>query len=339
MIAGAAAAQTPEPVAGEVVVIPFSTNVQVDGDLTDWANIDVIITNDGPEPSLDPSTTGEMQWQVAADAESLYFAATITDTTIIAGQHGDNYWNEDSIELYLNFSGTEFATTYGPGIGQITISAVDIGNTDPTLLTLSGNGASGFDVTGFVFSTHDGWGLEIAVGLVGVFELVSGEDFGLQVQANGSSGGDRDLKLNWSAADVSDTSFRDPSVFGTAIAFDPPGAREVVEPTSAAELPTGDADAGVGLEEQAVVEDPPATQPSNNDGDPQSGRALLIAAVISSATILLGGIWFEQRRKKSEQRLGLSAANSSDAPPGLESIFDDAALADGVEDGGDDAHP
>ena len=70
---------------------------------------------------------------------------------------------------------------------------------------------------GFVFATADGWGLEIEMPLAGLVDPAEGVTFGVQVQANGSSGGDRDTKLSWSLADVGDTSFTDPSVFGTGV--------------------------------------------------------------------------------------------------------------------------
>ena len=88
--------------------------------------------------------------------------ATVTDDAIIAGQNGEQYWLEDSVELYLNFADLG-ATQYGEGIAQIRVPAVDIGNTDPSSLTISGNGSEDFAIEGFVFATADGWGLEVAI--------------------------------------------------------------------------------------------------------------------------------------------------------------------------------
>ena len=321
-----AAAQAPPEVDGELVHVPLiptgelASGIVLDGDLGDWATLPAIVTNDGPVPSTDPANSGQMRWQVAADSSTLFFAATITDDNIVAGQHGDDYWNEDSIELYLNVSGDLLATTSGDGIGQITISPVDRGNTDPTQLTVSGSGAPQFGVTGFVFATTAGWGLEIAVDLGSKLDLVDQAEFGLQVQANGSSGGDRDLKLSWSNADVDDVSFQDPSVFGRAVLLLDPAVlpAETVEETEAAVVDT-DTEAVAATDDAAVVET--IAQPDAADNEPKESRTLLIAAIFSAASILVGGSWFEHRRKKSEaasSQLKLGDALAESAEENLE---------------------
>jgi hypothetical protein len=316
----AVAAQAPVEVPGEVVVVSVLADgaIVLDGDLGDWATLPTVVTNAGPTPPADPANSGQMRWQVAADQNTLFFAATITDDMIIAGQNGDHYWNEDSIELYLNLSGDTAASAYGPGVGQVTISAIDRGNTDPEMLTLSGSGAPQFDVNGFVFSTTAGWGLEIAVGLNDFVDVVSGDEFGIQVQANGSSGGDRDLKLSWSAADVNDTSFQDPSVFGSAVFFDEATVPILTE-DAVPETDTASADAAVDDGETAISDNATAeigpTTTTTPDTEPKPGRTLLIAAVFSATSILIGGLWFENRRKKSEERLAIGTGEEQDPEP------------------------
>jgi len=304
------AAQEPASVPGEIVVVPVvgGSEIVIDGDLGDWATLPATLTSDGPQPSADPANSGQMRWQLAADQNALYFSATITDDNIVAGEHGDDYWNEDSIELYLNFSGDASATTYGPDIGQITFSPVDRGQTDPTQLTISGNGAPLFDVNGLVFATTAGWGVEAAITLEGTpVEVIDGAGFGVQVQANGSSGGDRDLKISWSVADVADTSFQDPSVFGRALLFDdsvtPPG---VTDETSVEDSVLDSVATELQAEAITGELDLPVTE---EDDEPNPSRALFFAAILSAVSILVGGLWFERRRKKSEE---LAAASITD---------------------------
>lgn len=327
-------AQEPIAVPGEVVAIPLTTNapITLDGDLGDWATLPAVVTNDGPIPSADPANSGQMRWQVAADENALYFAATITDNNIIAGRNGDDYWNEDSIELYLNFSGDAAATAYGPDIGQITFSAVDRGNTDPTALTLSGNGAPSFDVAGFVFATTAGWGVEVAINLDGTpIDVADGNSLGIQVQANGSSGGDRDLKLGWSVADVDDMSFQDPSVFGRGVFVDE--SADVLEAASVDEAAVDEpADVEASVEPVPALDDAAvdtatdaAGAEADNSNEPEPGRTLLIAAVFSAASILIGGLWFERRRKKSEAAAAAAKSENADANVDelIASILDD----------------
>lgn len=306
LAAPAAGAQALESVDGEVVVVPVldAGSIAIDGDLGDWATLPAFVTTDGPLPSADPATTGQLRWQVAASEQVLYVAATITDENIVAGRNGDNYWNEDSIEIYLNF-GDLAATSYGDGIGQITVSAVDRGNSDPEALSLSGSGAPQFPTSGFVFATTAGWGFEVAINLDGITQIADGAEFGIQMQANGSSGGDRDLKISWSNADVSDTSYQDPSVFGKGVFLGGPAIDVVAEPNeepAEAEVADTVVDAATETVGEVVETDAAA------DTEPEGDQTLLIAAVVSAASILIGGLWFERRRKKSEATLAAAAA-------------------------------
>ncbi len=216
--------QVPGPIDGEAVYVPWTAEgtmgITIDGDLAEWSDLPTIVTTDGPMPSTDPTTDGELTWSVVAEGSKLYVSATITDSSIIAGTHEDGYWNEDSIEIFLNTTSDLDATTYAPGIGQVRFSAVDIGNTDPTALTLSGTGADTFDVEGLVVETPDGWGLEAVIDFSEWLTPTHGLSIGFQVHANGASTLDRDLKLIWSNADTDDLSFDDPSVFGTAVFFE-----------------------------------------------------------------------------------------------------------------------
>jgi hypothetical protein len=308
-----AAAELPQGESGVSVYVPLSSSsgIVVDGDLVDWADLPVMTTDNELIPEFASTETSSVQWQVAADGLELYFSATIDDDTIVAGEHGDDYWNEDSIEFYVNLSSDLATTSYGPGIAQITVSPIDIDNSDPAALTISGINATGLGVTGYVFATTDGWGAEIAVDLSGLTAPAHLETFGLQTQVNGSSGGDRDSKLSWSVADVADTSFSDPSVFGTAIFYDESigggdidvadgaTADSIVDEPDIGEEQIDDlaVDAGADEEPKQLVEDEESL-PS----EPSESRTLLIAALFSAASIMVGGLWFERRRKASEER-------------------------------------
>ena len=325
-----------EPVPGEVVTVPIVSDaaVSIDGDLSDWVNLPAIDTTSGPFPSANPDINGRLTWQLVAAGDRLLLAATVTDDAIIAGQNGEQYWLEDSVELYLNFADLG-ATQYGEGIAQIRVPAVDIGNTDPSSLTISGNGSEDFAVEGFVFATADGWGLEVAIPVPDPTQLVDGITFGFQIQANGaSSAGGRDLKIIWSNFDTEDTSFEDPSVFGQAVYLADPGEDGVADVGTEPDAEPVVSAPVIGADENAVGEVDGAA--ANDDGvgevndplgqDEGRQRALLIAAVVSAISVLIGGIWFERRRKRSEEELAEDSDDpdtpSRDGMP-LDSILDD----------------
>ena len=296
---GAAAAQ--EAGTSASVVLADDLGISLDGNLDDWVDIPSTTTVSGPLPSADPGANGRLRWQVAADRSTLYFAATITDDNIIAGQHGGDYWNEDSFELYVNFSGDLAATTYGPGISQVRISANDIGTGG--LASLSGEGLDQVAVSGVVFATDAGWGTEIAVDVSAIAQPNSGDRFGLQVHANGASTLDRDLKIIWSARDTEDTSFVDPSVFGQGV-FIEGTVLQTAETDSSA---TGEdppetigaavEDSGEVAEVTSIVTDPVETESETN---PQ--RALLYSAIASAIFVFGGGLWIERKRRADEER-------------------------------------
>ncbi|MDW3177260.1 MAG: sugar-binding protein [Acidimicrobiia bacterium] len=314
MTASPASAQdVPELEPGVAVYVPLVDSIIVDGDLSDWSGLPTVVTSTGPSPAPDPSNTGSVTWQIAAVGETLVFSATIPDATIVAGEHGENYWNEDSLELYVNFSGDLQASSYGSGIAQITFSPIDIGNTDPSALTITGTNASDFTISGYVFATTDGWGVEVGVNLDGLVIPSDLGEFGLQVQANGSRGGDRDTKLIWSAADVDDSSFNNPAVFGTGIFLDDASGAESDEvPGNTSEDAPIDA-GGDSEQSDALVIDPSIDAPVDEvitdeigapplDPSESGSRGLLVAAVFAAAAIMAGSFLFEYRRSAKEQK-------------------------------------
>lgn len=144
----------------------------------------------------------------------------MADQNIIAGKHGTNFWNEDSMEFYVNASDDLNAKAFAPKIFQVNINAADIGNTDPAKLTLTGVNSADTPVQGYVFKTDDGWGFEAVLPLEGLVEPAHGKEIGFQAQINGASTADRDVKLIWSKADTTDQSWQIPRLFGRAIFFE-----------------------------------------------------------------------------------------------------------------------
>lgn len=209
----------PPEVPGEAVYIPFPVEITLDGETDDWAQIPHVTVTQGPYTSDDPAENGSLTFAAAADMDNFYITVTMPDANIITGQHSTDFWNEDSIEFYLNLSGERYINSYTDGVYQFNINPGDIGNTDPTAITVTGGNSGNAEVQAFVFETEDGWGFEAQVAL-GDFTPEHGQEIGFQVQANGASELDRDVKLIWSNADESDQSWSNPGLFGSGIFFE-----------------------------------------------------------------------------------------------------------------------
>ncbi|MBL8098987.1 MAG: glycoside hydrolase family 9 protein, partial [Anaerolineales bacterium] len=229
----------PPAIPGEVVYIPFPVNITVDGDLSDWAGLPSQTVDTGSMLSPDPEENGSFSFSVASDADNFYITMQMADKNIVAGQHGTDFWNEDSMEFYINASDNLNAGEYGLKIFQVNINAADIGNTAPTALTITGVFSSDAKATGFVFKTETGWGFEASVPLQDLLTVEHGKEIGFQSQINGATTLDRDVKLIWSKYDTADTSWQNPSLFGRGIFFElgrtdipQASARVEVQPTA-----------------------------------------------------------------------------------------------------------
>ncbi len=208
----------PPEITGEAIYIPFPVNITLDGDLADWEGVPRTIVNRGTMTSTTFGENNSFSVSAAADTANLYVLMTMPDANIVTGQHGTDFWNEDSMEFYANFSGDLNAQSYGDGIFQININPGDIGNSDPTALTITGSNSAASGVQGIVFKTANGWGFEASVPLPAA--PVHGAEIGFQAQVNGATQTDRDVKLIWSLADTSDSSWQNPSLFGRGIFFE-----------------------------------------------------------------------------------------------------------------------
>jgi hypothetical protein len=233
----------PMEIPGEVVYIPFPVAITVDGKLDDWANLPVITVDRGPTPSINPAENGSFTYSVAADMTHLFITMQMPDQNIIAGKHGSEFWNEDSMEFYINASGDLNATSYSLKMFQVNINAADIGNTDPDALTITGVFSSDAKVSGYVFKTEDGWGFEAALDLTKLVEVAHGKEIGFQAQINGASVQDRDVKLIWSKADTNDTSWEHPNLFGRALFYEL-GRTDIPLASAVEALPTPEPTAG-----------------------------------------------------------------------------------------------
>ena len=205
---------------GEVAYIPYPVSITVDGSLSDWNGIPFEVVTKGTMTSLDPAENGSVQFSLASDGENVYLYMVMPDATIVTGEHGQDFWNEDSLEFYFNFSGDLARTGYGDNVFQININPGNIGNPDPTALVMTGVNASQAHVSAYVFRTADGWGFEAAVPIPDGVAVEQGSVIGFQAHANGSSGGDRDVKLIWSNADTNDQSHLNPSLFGFGMFYE-----------------------------------------------------------------------------------------------------------------------
>lgn len=233
----------PAEIDRQALYIPFPVAITLDGETTDWEGVPAATVDDGPAPARNPAENGSFTLSVAADTENLYVLMTMPDQNIITGQHGSNYWNEDSLEFYVNLTDNRYTTSYSEGIFQININPGDIGNTDPAALTLTGRNSSFSNLQGFVFATDDGWGFEAALPISDYLTPAHGLEIGFQAHANGATERDRDVKLIWSAADTNDSSFQNPSLFGSGLFYeigqeDVPLPSEPPEPIEIVEEPT-----------------------------------------------------------------------------------------------------
>jgi endoglucanase len=208
----------PPEVTGQAVYIPFPVNITLDGEMDDWVGVPQTIVSRGTMTSGIFGENHAFTVAVAADDANLYVMMTSYDKNIVTGQHGGDYWNEDSLEFYFNLSGNLNAQTYGEGIFQVNINPGNIGETDPAALVFTGVNSAPGSVQGVAFETAAGWGFEASIPLS--FEPEHGLAIGFQAQANGATQTDRDVKLIWSLADTADQSWQNPSLFGRGIFFE-----------------------------------------------------------------------------------------------------------------------
>lgn len=209
----------PDQIPGAVVYVPFPVQITLDGSLSDWKGIPVQRVTTGPAIGPDKKQNQWFDFSLASDGAELFVFMRTQDSNIIAGKHGADFWNEDSMEFYVNLTNKLTANAYGAGIMQVTINATNIGKTAKDALSLSGGNSNTSKARAHVFKTPDGWAYEAAIPLPKSLKVAHGTNIGFQAHANGASVADRDSKLIWSALDTDDRSYQDPSLFGRAVFF------------------------------------------------------------------------------------------------------------------------
>ncbi|GAB4537198.1 MAG: hypothetical protein Fur0018_27950 [Anaerolineales bacterium] len=244
------ATPTPGPLASDGVpnesyYAPFPLTVALDGAPSEWALVPQV-TMPEAGPSIQGSTW--LSFAAAADDAYLYFLADVHDPKIITGQHGSDYWNEDSVEFYLNATGDLTLKAYEDAVVQITVPPLNAGKS-PDEVVLGGVNHENANARAAVALTDYGYVVEVAVPLQNDFwniQPVHGGVLGFQVHLNGASQSSRDKKVIWSRFDLSDSSYYDPSVFGKLVFFEI-GQTDVTEilptPTPKTAGPTPPADA------------------------------------------------------------------------------------------------
>jgi beta-glucosidase len=221
----------PEGIPGETYFAAFPMSIDLDGELMDWEGVPkVTIPEDVDLEMLSSAVT----FAAVADDTHLFFMADVLDNNIISGEHGPDYWNEDSIEFYVNGTGDLNLTTYIDGVAQITIPAlnIDLPSNESIVAGVRGDTV---DANVAARKSDHGYAVEISVPLrndVWNILLGHGATVGFQVHLNGATTLNRDSKLIWSVFDTSDRSYVDPSVFGQLIFYEI-GREEIVqiEPT------------------------------------------------------------------------------------------------------------
>jgi beta-glucosidase len=222
----------PDGIPHETYYAPFPLPITLDGDLSDWGDAPRVTI---PEEAEEYPDLSAVTFAAAADDTHLYFMGDVTDDNIISGEHGSDYWNEDSVEFYVNATGDLALTSYRDGVAQITIPPLNIG-LSPEETVVGGIRSDTASARVAAVETDKGYAVEVAVPLKGdawSIRLDHGNVIGFQVHLNGASTANRDLKLIWSFFDKADKSYQNPSVFGKLIFFEI-GQTQVaeVEPTA-----------------------------------------------------------------------------------------------------------
>ncbi len=235
----------PQGTPRESYYAPFPLSITLDGKLDDWERVPRVVI---PETAQEVEGATSVSFAAAADQSFLYFLGEVTDPVIISGEHGTDYWNEDSLEFYVNATGNLSLTSYTAGVSQITIPPVNIGKA-PDEILLGGVQHEAAQARAKVVRTDGGYVVEAAVPLetdVWRIKPEHGGVLGFQVHLNGASTSSRNLKVIWSKFDQSDSSYYDPSVFGELIFYEigeSEPARLEMEAAAEEALPAVDDDA------------------------------------------------------------------------------------------------
>lgn len=203
----------PEGKMGEIYFAPFPVQINLDGDLSDWTGVPKVSLPLGITPT---EGSPGLTFAAAADGEFLYLMGDVMDDNVITGQHDTAYWNEDSIEFYINATGDLLLENYEAGVAQITVPPINA-TLSPEETVISGVQGDTVDAQVRVTMTDTGYAVEVALPLkndVWAITPAHGSIIGFQAHLNAASTSDRDSKLIWSIFDLVDASYQNPSLFG-----------------------------------------------------------------------------------------------------------------------------
>ncbi len=205
---------TPE----ESYYAPFPVAITMDGSLEDWEGVPRVTI---PEGADEVTGSTSVTFAAAADDTFLYLLGEVTDPKVISGEHGENYWNEDSLEFYLNATGNLRLTSYRDGVVQVTIPPLNSEKASGEKVFGGVNHAAA-EPAAEVVRTETGYLIEAAFPLeteVWSIQPAHGGVLGFQVHLNGAATTSRNMKVIWSKFDQSDASYYDPSVFGELVFY------------------------------------------------------------------------------------------------------------------------
>lgn len=205
----------PDSAAGVIYYAAFPVSITLDGDTSDWENVPRVTIDSGPTLPANHDTA--MTFAAVADDTYLYFLAEVQDSKLVYGSHdpASEWYQEDSVEFYVNATGDLSLPSYQPGVAQIGILAANI--TQPEEPIIGGYNSGTVPVSVFAVETESGYLVEAAVPLVTDVWTIQPKHMdviGFQAHLNGASGSSRDTKLIWSAKDTQDQSWTNPSLFG-----------------------------------------------------------------------------------------------------------------------------
>ncbi|HEX28782.1 TPA: hypothetical protein ENG04_01730 [Candidatus Poribacteria bacterium] len=206
---------------GVIYNCAFPYTVKLDGKFNDWPKAvpwHKVPHDMGTQPAPDDKDAS-YEFACLADEQFLYVAFKVyDDKKVVDEDTGCDVWKDDSVEIYID-GGNEKAGAYDGNDSQVTIGRDNVGG-DPDNPKLGGcvgqlQGPN-TKTKAFVVDTDYGWAVEAALPLeTWGIKLSDGLVIGFNTHLNDDDDkGPRDHKLIWSAKDVADRSWTDPSVFG-----------------------------------------------------------------------------------------------------------------------------
>ena len=212
-------ALAPSGTPGLAYIAPHPVSIVLDGKLEDWRGVPRVTVTTGMRNPTRPED-GALTFAVAADDTFLYLLAEIADSMIIAGQHGNNVWEEDSLELYVSANRDLERSDYSRGVAQLTVAALDLGRgIQPVRF---GRNAGDVGAQSIAVLTPSGYRIEMRLPLSCIAWQIkpkSDLELGFDLQLNNTSSANKpqETRLTWSARPQSLTgqnASNTPSTFG-----------------------------------------------------------------------------------------------------------------------------